>query len=806
MLSRVAVILAGLLAISRLVQAEPLAPPQAKHLASPWGADGTSSLAYLKQLDLPSPPCEDKTSLEVAPEYFVEIANDLPGRTAYNDLVRLYRAKTWDQFDSQLKDFQLRFSDSPLREAAAFLWVEAKLTRIKKGDAQAKIDAEKTFRQVMLLYPQSTFVPVMLASTASHWLELGDYESSLALYREAAKNFPAHPLACVFLAGSGEASLKLRDIKGAQADFTQVLSKCENPRLRAGAQLRLGEIEWESDPQLADKMMSKAFDDNMSLVERFYPRVLFNLGEIKYRAGNDAQAKFFFDDYFRRVGKEGACMPFTLKRQADLALHSGEPVKKLIGLYLGVGEAAPLGDAGRISEVRAILLDYAQQSKAEQSRRRKLVDSKLEAIADDKYRYLGFLEKGLAMLSAGNLDALPYLNKLEPHAPYPTLSIHAGVIADFVRHRLFDAYRNQADKLKEETDDSTDSASSADTLLAALESAYPAWWKGNDLQKPALHLYGDVSLNRFERELGAGDTEKAMDRLEHWVDSALWPPEGPDKDARTRVGVALIKALVADPASGKPESTITFLKHEKTLRLFSDKEFSWVWLLLSEKAGDAAAVKLQLEQMHALRSPASLDSGIPKALQGKLWLDTAKALTKMREFSEAEILLSRVKDRNLVDDVEKAKLSIFMDTGKYSLAYGTALDRYKRAKADDRKNELGVLYGIALEGKLWPRASGLMKLADQAKLAPKELAPYHFLLGRSAYERNRCPVAIESYTEGLKLDPAAEGVPEAKFLLGKCFFRTKRKAQAMQIWNEVVQMKDPFWSPLAQNEIKLLPD
>jgi hypothetical protein len=57
----------------------------------------------------------------------------------------------------------------------------------------------------------------------------------------------------------------------------------------------------------------------------------------------------------------------------------------------------------------------------------------------------------------------------------------------------------------------------------------------------------------------------------------------------------------------------------------------------------------------------------------------------------------------------------------------------------------------------------------------------------------------------LALDATAGEVPEARYRLGKCLLKTKKVQSAREEFEKLIQAKDEFWSPLARNELKLIP-
>ena len=93
------------------------------------------SLAYMRAKDVPHPYCEGNVNLDVADEYFVEIANDLPGVLLYNEMIGLYRKKEWGPLDEKWAMFRKKFKTSPLMEAASYLMADSQFGRLSRDQA-----------------------------------------------------------------------------------------------------------------------------------------------------------------------------------------------------------------------------------------------------------------------------------------------------------------------------------------------------------------------------------------------------------------------------------------------------------------------------------------------------------------------------------------------------------------------------------------------------------------------------------------------------------------------------------------------
>ena len=190
------------------------------------------ALRYMRSMDVAHPYCEGKVSLEVASEYFVEIANDLPGVLSYNEMIGLYRKKDWRQLDEKWAVFHKKFETSPLMEAASFLMADSQFQRLageREPSEPQMANAEKAMREVLVAYPSSTLAPAISGSVASFWLERNHFDRSLALYEAARQRYPHDALYCVFQMGVGESNYRIRDWKAAERSLPSCWSIVRTP-------------------------------------------------------------------------------------------------------------------------------------------------------------------------------------------------------------------------------------------------------------------------------------------------------------------------------------------------------------------------------------------------------------------------------------------------------------------------------------------------------------------------------------------------------------------------------------------------
>jgi len=146
----------------------------------------------------------------------------------------------------------------------------------------------------------------------------------------------------------------------------------------------------------------------------------------------------------------------------------------------------------------------------------------------------------------------------------------------------------------------------------------------------------------------------------------------------------------------------------------------------------------------------------------------------------------------------------YKSSQQYPKAYGVGLALLDQSKPEEQRERLNLLYDITCQGNLLARAPELLSRAKKIGVTDKDLAPFHFLSGKAHFQRSQCKLAISDYETALALDNAYSDSAEARYRLGKCLSRVHQPTQARKIWEELVGMKDTFWSPLAKNELRLM--
>jgi tetratricopeptide (TPR) repeat protein len=769
-------------------------------LASQAATTSTDEGTILKMVDAPAPFCEEAADLSVAADYFVPIGNDLTGLRDYNDLIRTFQKKEWEKLDGKMVVFRKAYESSPLQEAVAFLNVESLFDRIVDQRDEDSTKAEKGLREVLLLYPKSTLAPVLAATAANFWLRRQRFEKSLGLYQTAYELYPLHPLSCVYQMGIIENEFGLRSYKTAQVSLTQLLQKCQNRILRARAEMRLADMALLNEDSTAEAKYEKLFSDYTSLASHYVPEALFNLGELKYRKHQYPKAKFYFTEYRKaKHGSISSCLLNTEKRIADVGLRQGENKQSLIGTYLGVHELSPLSDAGIYSQIHAFLLDLRSVHSAEYDRRLKVIDTDIDKIQDENLRSLAYLEKGLILLDAGEDGALDYLVRLSEKKGF---SLKKGPLAAFVRDRFLRVLDGQVQDLEEDSSQLKPGSKEESDALSTIENSYGAWLKGTPYETRGRKVYAKLMLELFGRSIKAEDVPHAIAVLDRWKKSELWNSNEIDTKTRKQIVSSLLATLAKSDKSKSLARDL--LDSEASFKPFARKELATVWIISADESGNDVLLKSLATSTDVLKAPISVDSKEPAPVQSYVYLKLGEALAKLKRFKEAEVVLGHVKDPALADRAGEQRQNLYSESKDFARAYDLGVQRLGQAKPEDKKAQLMALYDLVSRGKLWNRAQGLLKLASSIGIEGKDSAPFRYLSAKSLFEKSQCRQAIPELEAALNLDSNARESAEARYHLGQCLIRMKRPAQAKKIWEELAQMKDNFWSGLAQNEIKLL--
>ncbi len=765
---------------------------------SAYAKEKPRDLSYLRALQVEHPYCQGKANLDVARDYFVEVANALPGVQEYNELVREYRRKRWDAYREKHTQFLQLYPQSPLREALAFLDVQVMFEHADEQVGPPNMaNAEKAFREVLVQHPESELAPVLYATAGNYWLQRGLTSKSLELYERAREKYPLHSASCVILMGIAENRYLEGELERAQPTFKLVLQKCTNPMLQLGAAIRLADLELKSKPALSEKAYEQALKKDPNRFNRFYQHALFNLGEIKFRRKNYDSAHFYFDEYVKHSSQQAVCLPYAQKRVADIAFVQKEPIKKVVGLYMVAHDQAPGTDAGRFAYLRGLMLEMPKFGDAEFQRRLKVIDENIDQLEDSDLRKEAYVEKGLVLLDRGEVRAIEYLRRLGERGDflYDPLAVRS-----FVRKRINDLLQKDADLIQADKE-SVLKDEAKNHLLRQVEKVYSKWIKGSPEDKNARRFFTEGVLVRFQKNI-VEDPAEATKQLAQWALSPIWDPKAASSVKRNQTSEALLRKL---SQSRDSELALIYSKNKPLLDPFAQGPYQVLWLAVAQSLKDQKWLNQIAQNNQAVRSPASIHRMADGEVENYSHLMLGRVFREQKKYAQADIALRSIEKGAFLTEALKERLAMYRATQRYFEAYDTAMRLYHRAAKSDleRVQTLATLHDLTQTGKLWKKIPELIQLVEADPRAETQKASIYHLAGQSYYPAN-CGQATEMFEKAIASGQEFVGKGEAQYKLGKCLVTLKKPAQAKQVWEELANINDPFWTPLAKNELNIL--
>jgi tetratricopeptide (TPR) repeat protein len=751
----------------------------------------------LRVLDFSMPFCEGSVRLEVAGDHFVEIENDLPGRTEYNGLIRLYQKKNWFDLGAALTGFRTQFESSPLIEAVEFLDLQSELERnSEKNDAGLR-KIENKFRDILVLYPRSTLGPVIHASLANYYLKTGAYAKALALYHSAREDYPFHSTACIHLFGEGEANFLLGNFDEAKLTFNSVLQKCQSSRLQIGAKIRLLDIQREGSENLAKVEIDyeKIRTENPTLVSRFHPELLYNLGEMKYRARNFPSSTFYFNDFARSVSDLHICQPQLQKRLADLTRHSKKKNAEVIGNYLSVFERYPKSDVGRFSRVHALLLDFSSVNDGEAKRRIEILESEIQSMRETSLKNYAKIEEGLALLERRDESGLEVLKPLKDRLE----ETFRGELDTFIRQAILNQIQEPVPHIANLNDKAKDKE-----ILEPIEKVYTGWfYKTPDAEK-AESIYRSLILDRFAESVKSGNVKSAIYKLERWKNSDLFQKKWVDEKVRLQIGGQIASWWVKQPIGETQGFAKFFIERSDSVSNFLRPEGESLWVQAAIETNDAAEIEKSLRAVQKERTIAKTKDAREKLAKSAFSIILGRAFRLTKDFKQSELYLNQATAPELELYAIIEKIKTLNASGKSKNAVEIGLNLLERKANGSAKELFPLLRESVLDGKQWKYSGRVFKAAQKTFGKEKSIVPYLTMEGRALLEQGRMKESLELYTQAIKREPAAKDIAETRFNMAKGLLRMNDVEGAKKEWQEVVSLKDGFWSPLAANELKLL--
>lgn len=727
----------------------------------------------------------------------MEIENKLPGRTEFNALIQLYRRKNWVDLGSAIQSFRIQFESSPLVEAVDFLELQSDLDQISEPNENSLKKVENKFRELLILYPRSNLSPVLHASLANYYLRTGSYAKAEGLYHAAREQNPFHATSCTHLFGEAEANYLMRNFGESERYFRSVIQKCQSNRLQVAAQIRMIDIRREKGEALniIEKEYEKIRTNNPTLISRFHPELIFNLGEIKYRSKIFPSSTFYFNDFSRSVTESHVCQPALQKRLADLSKHNKKRPNEVIGHYLSVYENYPKSDMGRFSRVHALLLDFTSITDAELKRRTDLIDSELVQIRDAYLKDFGSIEQGLAFLERKDeygLDVLqPLKNRLE--------NLFRGELDAFIRDRVLDQIRGPFPGFSALSDRAKDKQ-----VLEPLERTYKEWfYQTPDAEKAEL-AYRIAILDRFNEAIQAGNGKSALAKLERWKRSELFNVKWLDSETRYQLGGALGTWWIQQAALGNQDFSKLFLEKRETLEGFFQPGVIALVVQANLDLNDLAGMEKSLKELPSQRSVAGKKSKAEEKAVSAYAFMLGRAFRIVREFQKSLFYLNQVSYPGLENISIREKIRTLTSAGKARDAIELGVRVLDRKPASPEKELLLDLRDAIVSGKQWKYSEKVFKAAKKAFGGDKSLVPFLTMEGKSLLEQGKWKASNDFYSQAIKIDPSAKDIAETRFNNARCLIGLKDVEAAKKEWQAVADLKDEFWSPLASNELKLL--
>ncbi len=747
-------------------------------------AQAARAFSAWEEFDSPHAMCERPISLHTGREAFFEVANKVEGRDAYNQLVRFYSSKKWRELATGIEAFRAEYPASPLREAVAFLEVQSLLDRSDGRSDDTEKAAEKKLRNVLLQYPNSDLAPILAAAAGAHWLKTGNYQRSLAVYETAAQAHPTHELRCTFLLGVGETSFLLRHFDAAEKNFDQVLNQCRNFRLRTAAKIRKIDKSLPDNAEGMERQYETLIAEDSPFIERFYQPTLANLGEIKYQLKKYDEAAYYYDRYLKTEKGSPDCVAASLKRMADIDHRRGKSASEVTGRYLAVYEKSANTNEGIFSQLHALMTDPALKRGAELERRIRLFDDKVDKITDESLRTRLYVEKGLTLLEMAQPGALSFLAKLKDKVK---IRFDQGKSGAFIRSRIVSlAKKGELAPL----------GSSA--LLDTLEEVHAVWLKDQPEESWARSFYADQLVARFVALDREGKLSDAMAMLHRWREAALWPNTGPSAGNKE----AIARALLTDLIKGGSDSAAALLvsQSQATLQPFLEPEFRIVgWLAgLQIKASASRGGWLKWE-----RELATTSSRLSPDMVPVFRLASAVGLRLQGDFAGAEAALKGLKSVQWRERIVQESVAVAVGRGQGEKAFRILRSEWATADTKNKPALLQQMRAALEETKSWSKAPELLSLAKKSLSEGEELGGYFQFAGKVLAENRECKQAIPLLQTALKM-AGPSTAPESHFRAGRCFAVEKRLDDAREQWTAAINLKDPFWSPLAQSEMKLV--
>jgi|GEM_PF-4731512 len=734
-------------------------------------------------LDAPRPFCERAINLDISSEAFFPIANEIVEKDDFNELITTFRSQEWPKFDVEVREFLLKFEKPQLRQVVEFLKVYSLYERLVRDDEVAERTADKALRQVILLYPEAKLTPIAYAAAGQYLLRSGQLQKGVELYRTAREKYATSEYTCLLDLGVLEGSYLLGEWNEVADATKKIADRCEsNFRIQALSALRNGEMAAARNLPNASEILKEAVTTHNPFAERFVPTSLFNLAELFYREKKFSESEYFFDRFLQASRNDSECGSEAQKRLGDIAFATNQDIATVTGRYLETFERYGKTDAGVFSKAHALLLSAKLAQPNELGRRIKWIESVVDSIKDDQTRFRVYLEKGIVQWLAGDMGALGYLERLQHRK---IADLREGEIGGIVRKNLVKYWNGNLNRVV------------ADPVLgkealARFEQNYLVWMKGYEEETWAGRFYATL-VSRLFKSMVHKDPGGAFAVLEMWKNHPHLAPASVSDKTQSRIGEAILNWQLKEPE----KSAVLLLTRKELLGAVLSDEYSLV-----EQLAKSTLTPDELRGPAALsHNPVSYD----KDASDEYRLASAHVLMAQGKWNDARKAVNSVEAKEWRGVIAADLLTIDLREEKWASAF----DRMKlnlNAKATPEANTKWIesMATLCREHKLLPQAIALLPIAKEYVKDAATLNRYRLVAGNAFAEQGKNEKAIEAFELALETKLPAPLEAEAHFRLGQALSKKKQTDAAKDHWRKVMQLQDPIWAPLAQNELTLV--
>jgi tetratricopeptide (TPR) repeat protein len=236
------------------------------------------------------------------------------------------------------------------------------------------------------------------------------------------------------------------------------------------------------------------------------------------------------------------------------------------------------------------------------------------------------------------------------------------------------------------------------------------------------------------------------------------------------------------------------------LELFISPPYSIALTLAELSVGEVNSVGSKVPS----RDLAGLAKKIPSTDEPLFKVASARILRLQKKYKDAAALLQGLDAPEWKKAALEENIQIAIALGLGVKTYELLKQKLEWAEGDQKKAVLKEMGDTLLNTRTWSKAEELAETAKSFISDRNELGGYYHLAGRAFFEKNQCKQALSFFENALRMSPDSKQAAESHFRMGKCWLMEAKPDAARQEWQKTVDLKDSFWSPLAQGEIKLL--